>query len=250
MVKKDHTTFSLKNIGPIYWKLGLVAGVLILAFSFFHGKLTTSAMLIGETIAVENRSTESAMKTTMPANFPNIHIKNFGQMDEFFYRGAQPKPDDYQALASIGVKTVIDLRDDPTSYEKPKAEAAGLRYVNIPMSDKERPADDKIVTFFAIANDEASRPFYVHCIGGRHRTGLIGAVYRFDKYGWNYDQAYEEMKNYDYYSRWGHGAIKDYVRDYYEKIKFAKPVLSAVQPSDAVEKSEPVTNPPPQKPKE
>src|SRR6266536_6157412 len=72
-------------------------------------------------------------------NFANIRIKNFGQMDERFYRGAQPKEQDYKDLAGLGIKTVVDLRDDPESYEKREVEALGMRYINIPMSDTEYP---------------------------------------------------------------------------------------------------------------
>ena len=42
----------------------------------------------------------------------------------------------------------------------------------------------------------------------------MGAVYRFNHYGWNYDQVYAEMKNYDFYTRWGHGDLKKFVEDY------------------------------------
>jgi protein tyrosine/serine phosphatase len=173
-------------------------------------------------------------------------------MDEYFYRGAQPKPDDYRSLAALGVKTIIDLRDDPTNYEKPDAEAAGIRYVNIPMSDKKKPSADQVLAFFKVADDPASQPFYVHCAGGRHRTGLIGAVYRFNKYGWDYDQVYKEMKNYDYYSRWGHGAIKEYVQEYYAaiKAKVKEVVPENLQVQTTEPPSEPVTPPPPPKPKE
>ena len=177
-----------------------------------------------------------------------IKVKNFGQMDENFYRGAQPKPADYKDLKTLGIKTIIDLRDDPSSYEKPEAEALGMRYVNIPMSDKERPKNEQIAAFFTIANDEANAPFYVHCVGGRHRTGLIGALYRYNKYGWDYDTVYKEMKNYDYYSRWGHGAIKDFVQDYYEGMK-SKGLEATVTTANA-EPSQPETTPPPPKPKE
>src|SRR5690349_24955554 len=64
--------------------------------------------------------------------FPTIHIKNFGQMDERFYRGAQPSETDIKDLAALGIKTLIDLRDDPTSYEQRVAESLGMHYVNIP----------------------------------------------------------------------------------------------------------------------
>ena len=63
-----------------------------------------------EAIAAGNSST----KETAPSQFPNIRIKNFGQMDEHFYRGAQPEQSDYTAMApALGIKTIIDLRDDP-----------------------------------------------------------------------------------------------------------------------------------------
>ncbi|HEV2802472.1 MAG TPA: tyrosine-protein phosphatase [Pyrinomonadaceae bacterium] len=151
-------------------------------------------------------------------SFPNVRIKNFGQMDERFYRGAQPKEADYASLAALGIKTVIDLRHDAKAYEKPAVEALGMRYVNIPMSDKEYPREEQIEAFLKLANDPETGTFYVHCAGGRHRTGVMGAVYRFTKYGWNYEQVYREMKAYDFYSRWGHGDMKQYVKDYWQRM--------------------------------
>ena len=149
-----------------------------------------------------------------PTAFPNIRVKNFGQIDDRFYRGAQPEERDYKDLAALGIKTIIDLRDDPTGYEKRDAESAGMRYVNIPMSDSGRPRDEQIDQFLKLANDPATGRFFVHCAGGRHRTGVMGAVYRISKYGWDFNQTYKEMKAYDFYTRWGHGALKDYVKDY------------------------------------
>src|SRR6476660_781224 len=144
----------------------------------------------------------------------NVTIKNFGQMDERFFRGGQPKENDYEQLAALGIKTVIDLQDDPTSYEKQKVEALGMKYVNIPMSDKDYPETAKIDQFLKLVDDPTTGRFYVHCAGGRHRTGVMGAVYRFNHYNWNYDQVYAEMKKYDFYTRWGHGDMKKFVQDY------------------------------------
>lgn len=158
-------------------------------------------------------------KTPSNPAFANIKIKNFGQIDERFYRGAQPKEDDYKALATLGIKTVIDLRDKPTSYEKRNVEALGMRYVNIPMSDKRYPREDQTETFLKLVNDPETGKFFVHCAGGRHRTGVMGAVYRFNVNRWNYDQAYAEMKDYDFYTRWGHGDMKKYVQDYWTRMQ-------------------------------
>ena len=143
-----------------------------------------------------------------------VDIKNFGQMDNRFFRGAQPKENQYQELAALGITTVIDLQDDPTSYEKSNVEALGMKYINIPMSDKDYPPSAKIEQFLKLVNDPSTGKFYVHCAGGRHRTGVMGAVYRFNLYNWNYDQVYAEMKKYDFYTRWGHGDMKKFVQDY------------------------------------
>jgi len=143
-----------------------------------------------------------------------VSIKNFGQMDDRFFRGAQPKQDEYKELAALGISTVIDLQDDPTTYEKQNVEALGMKYINIPMSDKDYPESAKIDQFLKLVNDPSTGKFYVHCAGGRHRTGVMGAVYRFNHYNWNYDQVYAEMKRYDFYTRWGHGDMKKFVQDY------------------------------------
>ena len=150
--------------------------------------------------------------------FQGVKIKNFGQMDDRFYRGAHPKETDYRALADLGIKTVIDLRNDPTEYEKRSVEALGMKYVNIPMSDKDYPEAAQIDQFLKLVDDPGTGKFYVHCAGGRHRTGVMGAVYRFNQYNWNFEQVYREMKNYDFYTRFGHGEMKKFVEDYAAKL--------------------------------
>jgi protein tyrosine/serine phosphatase len=151
------------------------------------------------------------------ANFPNVKISNFGQMDHRFYRGAQPRESDFKELANMGIKTVIDLRDDPKSYERPTVESLGMRYVNIPMDDRTYPRNEQVEQFLQIVDDPQTGKFFVHCEGGRHRTGVIGAVYRFRKDGWDYDRAYTEMEEYDFYTWWGHGPMKDFVWDYWQQ---------------------------------
>lgn len=156
----------------------------------------------------------SSFAQTAPSQFPNIKIENFGQMDERYFRGAQPQPDDYAALKALGVNTVIDLRNDPTDYEKAAVEALGMRYVNIQMSGWKYAKDTQVEEFMRLMNDPVTGVVFAHCKAGRHRTGLTGAVYRMEKYGWDYDKSYKEMKNYDYSSWPVHFNIKAYVKDY------------------------------------
>jgi protein tyrosine/serine phosphatase len=151
--------------------------------------------------------------------FPNIKIKNFGQMDDRFYRGARPKDEDYKTLAALGVKTVIDLTDNSKEDEQPAVEAAGLRYVNIPMVDKSYPSMDQVNEFLRVVNDPKTGKFFLHCAGGRHRTGVMGAVYRFNHDNWNLDQVLAEMDQYDFNSGFGHGKQKDFVKDYWEQFQ-------------------------------
>lgn len=147
-----------------------------------------------------------------------VGVSNFGKVEDFYYRGAQPKDDEYDRLAVLGIKTIIDLRDDPKDYAKSKAEYAGLKYINLPMSDKDYPSTDAADKFLSLVIDKGNWPVYVHCAGGRHRTGAMTAVFRMKVQGWDVEHAYDEMKDYDFYTRWGHKAMKTFVFDYYRGL--------------------------------
>ncbi len=153
-------------------------------------------------------------KKTESAPTSDAQIKNFGRVNDFYYRGGQPEPEEYAELAKIGVKTIIDLRDDPRSFAAERANEAGLQYISFPMSDRKYPEKDVADKFLSIVTDESNWPVYVHCAGGRHRTGAMTAVYRMTIDGWDVKRAYSEMKDYDFYTRWGHGSMKDYVFDF------------------------------------
>lgn len=153
------------------------------------------------------------------SNFPNIKISNFGQMDESFYRGARPKPEDFKNLAALGIKTIIDLTDNSREREEPAVEAAGMRYVNIPIVDKAYPSAEQVNSFLNVVTDPTTGKFYVHCAGGRHRTGIMGAVYRFNHDHWTFDQVYAEMQQYDFYTSNGHGKQLDFVKDYWKQFQ-------------------------------
>jgi len=152
-------------------------------------------------------------------SFPSIKIGNFGQMDERFYRGGRPKPEEFKNLAALGIHTVIDLTDNSREREQPAVEAAGMRYINIPIVDKAYPSVEQANAFLKTVNDPATGKFYVHCAGGRHRTGIMGAVYRFNHDHWNFDQAYAEMKDYDFYTSNGHGKQLDFIQDYWRDFQ-------------------------------
>ena len=102
---------------------------------------------------------------------------------------------------------------------KPAVEAAGLRYVNIPMVDKSYPSMDQVNEFLKVVDDPATGKFFVHCAGGRHRTGVMAALYRFNHDNWNFDQAYAEMKKFDFYTSNGHGGQLTFIQDYWQQFQ-------------------------------
>jgi protein tyrosine/serine phosphatase len=161
----------------------------------------------------------AALAQKKDSQIENVKIKNFGQMDERFFRGARPKAEDLKALAALGVTTIIDLTDNSREYEQPAVEAAGLKYINIPMVDKSYPSLDQINEFMKVVNDPGTGKFFVHCAGGRHRTGVVGAVYRFNVNKWNLDQVLTEMEQFEFNSGFGHGKQKDFVKDYWQQFQ-------------------------------
>ena len=155
-----------------------------------------------------------------------VSIFNFAKVNERYYRGGQPMGDQYAALAALGVKTVINLtnEDDGQADEKKLAEKHGMRYVNIPMTTRTAPTEAEIAQFMSIVDDPNGGAVYVHCVGGRHRTGVMTAVYRMTRDGLTGDQAFREMKQYKYGPDFLHPEFKKFVYKYQPKSAAAAAV--------------------------
>jgi protein tyrosine/serine phosphatase len=150
---------------------------------------------------------------------PRIRIDNFGEVDAKYYRGAQPTGQDYTDLAALGVRTVIDLTgDDNDPSERILTEQAGMKYVRIPMTTHQPPTGVQLAEFLKIVNDPAGEPVYVHCVGGRHRTGVMTAAYRMTGQGWSAEQAFKEMKTYNFGASYLHPEFKAFVYAYHPAV--------------------------------
>jgi len=149
---------------------------------------------------------------TSAAAVAAIQIDNFGRVDTHLYRGAQPRGRDFADLKALGIKTIVNLTsDDADPMEQALAEAAGLTYVAIPMSTRTVPTTAQLAQFLGLVNDSAGQPVYVHCVGGRHRTGVMTAIYRMTHDGWSGDQAFKEMKRFKFGADFLHPEFKDFV---------------------------------------
>jgi protein tyrosine phosphatase (PTP) superfamily phosphohydrolase (DUF442 family) len=171
-------------------------------------------------------SGNDAVKTAAVHAAP-ISIDNFGRISDTYYRGAQPAGDDYTALAKLGIKTVINLTSDDAVAEEPgMVTNAGMKYVAMPMTTRIAPTTEQLATFLKIVNDPASQPVYVHCVGGKHRTGVMTAVYRMTHESWTADQAFNEMKKFKFGATMLHPEFKQFVYGY--KVPAPAATLPAV----------------------
>jgi protein tyrosine/serine phosphatase len=145
-------------------------------------------------------------------------IKNFGKVNDNYFRGSQPSQRHLVALKAMGVKTIIDLRKDFVPEERQWAKELGLSYFNLPLRPHKPATKEQTEYFLRLLNDPTNGPVYVHCRGGRHRTGAMTAVYRITKDGWTAQEAFEEMKKYGFDDTISGGppAQKKFVFDFYE----------------------------------
>jgi protein tyrosine phosphatase (PTP) superfamily phosphohydrolase (DUF442 family) len=167
-----------------------------------------------------------ALTSQTPA--PPVGIKNFGRVNENYYRGAQPDAAGFAELKKLGVKTVIDLREDRKRDAPEWVRKAGMEYVNIPLKASRPATEEETKRFLQLVNDPANWPVYVHCKGGRHRTGALTAIYRITHDNWSADLAFKEMLDYDF----DNGGLfstgesrkrqKQFVYDFYEQHTAAR----------------------------
>jgi protein tyrosine/serine phosphatase len=168
-----------------------------------------TAMLVLTGVAV------SVTQSPIPAR----QIENFGKVNENYYRGSQPNVPEFAWLKARGIKTVIDLRKDSVTSAPEQVRGLGMQYFNIPLKASKPATAAQTDEFLTLVNDPQNWPVYVHCKGGRHRTGALTAIYRITHDGWTADQAYEEMKQYDFNQGFfgGPSAQKKFVFSFYER---------------------------------
>ena len=171
-------------------------------------------------------------------------VPNFHQVDAHIFRGGQPAGIGWKSLADLGIRLDVDLRpasEHPTAREEQAVQAAGMRYVNIPMKGLRAPSDREIAQALAILESSSQTPIFVHCRRGSDRTGTVIACYRIAHDHWQNDKALREARSY------GMSRIERGMQHYVLNFKPAKRSAGAApaEPSAApVLTAQPSTAPP------
>ena len=155
-------------------------------------------------------------------------IRNFHQVNEHIFRGAQPAQEGWNSLAKLGVKLVIDLRREgenghSIASEAKAVEAAGMRYINIPMNGIVSPREADIRKALDLL--DGPDPVFVHCKLGKDRTGTVVACYRIAHDRWDNGKALAEAKTVGMHS------IEFGMKRYISSFRGA-PVTDAATPVD------------------
>lgn len=164
-----------------------------------------AALIVVALMAQTGLAQEEARYETLP---------NFHKVNEQLYRGAQPGAGGIGQLKSLGIKSILNLREsgDNTRAEEAEARAAGLNYFSVPMDGTSKPTDEQISAALAVINDASNWPVFIHCKRGADRTGTVVAIYRIGHDGWTAREALKEAKGYGM-SRFELG-MKHYVEAY------------------------------------
>lgn len=145
-------------------------------------------------------------------------LPNFHAVNARLYRGGQPREGGLKKLAALGVKTIINLRDDDprAAEEEREARALGMSYFNVPLSLGGRPSVKRVEQVLALVNAPQNQPVFVHCHKGADRTGVVAAAYRIAHDHWTAEQAQREADKYG--MGWWQRGKKDFIKDYFARL--------------------------------
>lgn len=124
-------------------------------------------------------------------------VKNLSSFGDRVYLAGQPVAEDFKLLADRGVKVVLNLRTDQEMKdlgldEKAAVEAAGMKYVHVPLG-KEEPTEEQLQSIMKLLGEAGETPVLMHC-GSANRVGYAWSMFRATKQGVPADEALAEGK--------------------------------------------------------
>jgi tyrosine-protein phosphatase SIW14 len=143
-------------------------------------------------------TTNPVISNSEKINAVNFH--NLYKVNDFIYRSEQPNSLGMLELKSIGVKTVINLRNRKNDNNENKE--AQLILKHIPINTWKFSYEDIVETLIEMKN--AEKPVVIHCLHGSDRTGATIAAYRMAFDNWTKEAAISEFteEKFGYHETW------------------------------------------------
>ena len=136
---------------------------------------------------------------------PSDEIPNFHEVHPWLFRGGQPNEDGLYELYQNGVRTIVDLRNDPQQIESERqlCKQHELNFVSIPINKNAGISQEALGRFMQVVETARTRPdkgsVFVHCHMGGDRTGAMIALYREIQDKYPFEKAHDEMLNYGFH---------------------------------------------------
>lgn len=129
-------------------------------------------------------------------------LPNFCVVAPGIYRGGQPSERGFARLKQLGIRSILNLRDERHHIRQEEALLVklGLQLHSVPLSPFVEPSAEDIQVCLNILKSTEHHPVFVHCLHGQDRTGTIISIYRLDAHGWNINRAYQEMLDLGFHS--------------------------------------------------
>jgi protein tyrosine/serine phosphatase len=198
------------------------------ALLLFAAACCASAAPLRAQATVAAASVRPAPAVVAPAEKLNFSgLPNSGRVNDFLFRGAQPRTAGYDDLKHLGISLVVDLRNhgEDSQHERHEVESRGLRYVSIPTSFLHGPTLDQIAEFLLLVRGNPGQKVFVHCQHGADRTGVMIASFRMAQEHWTPEQARREMLAYHFHEFWLRAmsrTVRDFPKNYENDPAFSK----------------------------
>lgn len=117
----------------------------------------------------------TAPATAATASVPGVNLR---EPRSGLFTAGQPAATDWQAIRARGIGTVVNLRTDGELNERDEAaevQAAGMRYISIPVAGAEGIDAAKASQLHAVLA-AADGPVLVHCASGNRVGGLLALM--------------------------------------------------------------------------
>jgi protein tyrosine/serine phosphatase len=157
--------------------------------------------------AAQSAAAARPAETSAPARNPAWAVPvnkdmNLHRVTPTFYRGEQFKKSEVPELQKLGIRAVVNLRNNHS--DAAALAGAGIKEIRVRINTWDIDDRHVIVALAAIRRAEAAGPVLLHCQHGADRTGLVSAMYRVVFQDWTREAALDELINggYGYHSIW------------------------------------------------